>query len=142
MNIAEDVRNTIVVEMYSPCASAFIQTEIETFSIEQRENVMEKGVEVWELNTTAGGDHKQMRCECLILLHQPVMSRLGSRCRTRRRGGERSEPNDDTGRVSRLILRFALGAIWTCTEASTVSSIAGHCSANPAEKQKRRSHWN
>jgi len=46
MNIAKNIRNTRSIEMYTPARSTFVQTKIESLSVELREHIMKEGVKI------------------------------------------------------------------------------------------------
>src|SRR5260370_3494183 len=72
MNIAEDIGNPFAVKTHRSTRTRFIQTQIKTFAIEQREHVVKEGILVRKFNLTARGDNEKMRSKHLVLLDKSV----------------------------------------------------------------------
>src|SRR5260370_17891522 len=72
MNIAEDIGNPLTVKPHRPTRPRFIQAQIKTFAVEQREYVVKEGILIRKFNLTARGDNKKMRSKHLVLLNKPV----------------------------------------------------------------------
>ena len=70
MNIAEDERNARLVELDEAGRATFVESEIETFSVEQRKDIVKKRIVVGKLNFSARRDHQQRRMETLVFLHE------------------------------------------------------------------------
>jgi hypothetical protein len=68
MNVAEDVGDAGFVELDKLSASALVQAKIETLSVKEREDVMEKRIMIRELHLPARWNHQQGRVKGLILL--------------------------------------------------------------------------
>src|ERR1700692_937418 len=68
MNVAKDVRDSRLVELHKLRASAFVQAEIETLSVEQRKHIVKKRIVIRKLNLPARWNYQQGRMKALIFL--------------------------------------------------------------------------
>ena len=68
MDIAEKVRNALVVEADDPVASCLVQAEVKSFSIELRKDVVKEGIEIGEFDRAPQGHDQKVRIEALVLL--------------------------------------------------------------------------
>src|SRR5258708_7623507 len=93
VNVAEDERDSRLVEFHKLRGATLIKSKVKALAVEQRKDIVEKGIPVGELDRAPRWDHQQRRLETLILLHQ-----LGDWCGLRRwrgywSGPQRREPN-------------------------------------------------
>src|ERR1700712_5255786 len=73
VDVAEDIRDAVVIKMHDARGSSFIQAKIESLAVEQRKHVMEKGIKVREIHAAARGDDEEMRRKLFSLLRQPIV---------------------------------------------------------------------
>src|SRR5260370_41704691 len=87
VNVAEDERDYRLVELHKLRGATLIEPQVKALAVEQRKDIVEKGIPIGELDLAARWDHQQRRLETLIFLHQ-----LGDWCGLRRWRGYRSGP--------------------------------------------------
>src|SRR6266478_6474883 len=95
VNVAEDERNSRLVEFHKLRGAALIESQVKALAVEQRKDIVEKRILVGELDLAPRRDYQQRRLETLILLHQ-LGDWGGLRRRRRHRSGpQRREPDDN-----------------------------------------------
>ena len=70
MNIAEDERDSGLVELHEARGPALVESKIEALAFEQRKHIVKERIVVGELHFAADRDHQQRRLKAFILLHQ------------------------------------------------------------------------
>src|SRR5258708_4298731 len=78
MNIAEDIGDPLTVKPHRPTRPRFIQAQIKTFAIEQREHVVKERILIGKFTLTARRNNEQRRSKHLFFLNKPIY-RLPSR---------------------------------------------------------------
>ncbi len=73
MNVAEDIRNSLVRKSDRLACSRLVEAEIEALAIEERKYVMEKRIGVGELDCASDGDDLEVRNERAVFLQEPVV---------------------------------------------------------------------
>src|SRR6266851_2224006 len=100
VNITENIRDPRFVELDVASGAAFIQSEIETFTVKQREHVVEEWIVVRKLDLPSHRNYQKRRPETLIGLHQlrnfGCFLRCYGRCRS---SAQRREPDDYFRRI-------------------------------------------
>src|SRR5258708_2626250 len=81
VNVAEDERDSRLVEFHKLRGATLIEPQVEALAVEQRKDIVEKGIPVGELDLAPRRDYQERRLETLILLYQ-----LGDWGLRRRRG--------------------------------------------------------
>src|SRR5487761_1883150 len=69
VDIAENVANAGLAKPDGAARSSLIQSEIESFAMKERKNIVKKWVIVWKLNRGACRDHENVRRESLVFLN-------------------------------------------------------------------------
>jgi hypothetical protein len=77
MDIAEDVRYALAREGDILGRASFIEAKIESFPIEEREDIMEERIRVWKRDNAAHRNHEKVRREHPVLLQQREVARGG-----------------------------------------------------------------
>src|SRR5271157_2348946 len=78
MDVAEDVRNPLAIEVDGASRAGFVESKVEALAVEERKNIMEPGIAIGELHRGSLGDDQQVRFESLVLLLQHRMHRRGT----------------------------------------------------------------
>ena len=60
MNVAEDVRDAFLVEVYVSAPAGFVQAQVETLAVKERKHIVKERVGIWERHDRANRDDKQM----------------------------------------------------------------------------------
>jgi hypothetical protein len=59
--------------MHAPGFSAFVESKVEFATIEEREDIVKKRIEVREVDNTASGDNQEMGLKLLVLLGKLIV---------------------------------------------------------------------
>ena len=93
MNVAKDEGDAGFVELDEARGSAFVESEVEALSLEQRKHIVKKWIVVGKLNFAANRDHQQRRLKAFIFLHE-LRNLGGFLTRRHDRRANRSQPDD------------------------------------------------
>src|SRR5579862_877526 len=101
MNVAENIRDSGLIELHELCCAAFIESQIKAFSVEQREHVMKKRIAIREFHLASSRYHHQRGMEGFVLLYD-LRNVRGPLLRHSwiRRIPQRREPNHHFGCVA------------------------------------------
>lgn len=99
MDIAEDIGNSYVRKCDRLTGACLVESQIESFAIKERENIVEEGIFIRKLDHAASRNYLQMRDERAILLRQCVMTMSGEG--ESRRACQRLQP--DHGRHGEML---------------------------------------
>src|SRR5215467_9631950 len=75
MDVAENVGNAGTVEKYVPRRAGFVKTEVETFSFEERENVVKKRISVGKFDHRSHWHNQEPRLKAFVVLCQSEATR-------------------------------------------------------------------
>ena len=79
MDVAEDERNARLIELNDSGAAALVEPKIETFTFEQRKDIVKEGIVIGELHLPTCGDDENRGLKALVLLNKLRDARLSRR---------------------------------------------------------------
>ena len=76
VDIAEDVRDALAIELDGAMRVGFVEAQVKAFSVKERKDIVKKRIEIRQIDTTAGWYDQHVRTEFLVFLNKRVLHRV------------------------------------------------------------------
>ena len=76
VDIAEDVRDALAIELDGAMGVGFVEAQVKTFSVKERKDIVKKRIEIRKIDAATGGYDQHVGTEFLTFLNKCVLLRV------------------------------------------------------------------